>query len=105
MARMTTLAILVLAGFSSAALATPEPATKAATPPPPASSHAPAQPDTKAAATKPDAKTAEKDAKPDAKTAGMSAWRKAYVAKHGHEPGVAAKKAAAKPLPKYKRCT
>ena len=82
----------------------------ATTPPPSDSSHVPKQPPAatpKPAAEKPKPKAAPASAKP-----AMSAWRRAYVARTGHEPGAPAKAAHAAPakkiapsLPKKKRCT
>jgi hypothetical protein len=107
MARITAVAFAALACVASASLAAPEPAKPGT--PPPASSHAPVVQEKKAAEPKHDAKKPVAKAAAPAKTPWVSEWRKAYIAKNGHAPGASEKappkKAAAKTLPKYKRCT
>ncbi|MBV9842438.1 MAG: hypothetical protein JOY99_13070 [Sphingomonadaceae bacterium] len=76
---------LALSFFAGAALAAPEPA---AGPPPSNPSHVPHQPDVAKPAT-------EAKAKPY-----VSEWRKAYIAKHGHEPGASGGPAAKEPVTK-----
>ena len=116
MNRLTVTAVAAFALISTGAVLA-EPPTEPGSPPPSDSSHAPKQPEAKTPTTPKPAEAKPAEAKPVVKATEeggkkpwVSEWRKAYVAKHGHEPGASADKSAAgkkaaKPLPKYKRCT
>ncbi len=103
-----TVAAAAAIGTAAVAQPTPPPNDASHTPKQPAAAPAKAapKPTAKAAPTKPHVVTGSKPrtekAAVTASHGPMSAWRKAYIAKHGHEPDAPAK--SSRVMHKYRRC-